>query len=281
MKKITFLCLFIISITSAIAQDYFPKNTGLKTENNNFTAFTNATIYITPTEVIKNGTLLIQNGKVIAVGKSVTIPENTIEVGVEGMYIYPSFIDSYSGFGVATPEKAKSNGRSQQYETKRDGYYWNDHIMPQNNAIDNFDYKSKKAETLREAGFGVVNSHIMDGIARGTGVLVALNDGGKNSERIINDTSGQYFSFKKSKASKQSYPTSLMGSIALLKQLQYDADWYAKGNSTTKDLSIEALLANKNLTSFFEAGNKGNDIRANKIGDQFNLNYIIIGGGDE
>jgi len=281
MKKTLLLCFFIVSFISANAQDYFPKNNGLKTENNNYTAFTNATIYITPSEVVKKGTLLIQNGKIVSVGKSVSIPENTIVIDVEGMYIYPSFIDSYTGFGVATPEKAKSTGRGSQYETKRDGYYWNDHIMPENNAIDKFDYKSKKAEALREAGFGVVNSHIMDGIARGTGVLVALNDDGKNSVRIINNTSGQYFSFKKSKASKQSYPSSFMGSIALLKQLQYDADWYSKGYSTTKDLSIEALLDNKNLTSFMEAGNKGNDIRADKISDLFNLNYIIVGGGDE
>ncbi len=281
MKNIIFLCFFIISSASIVAQDYFPKNNGLKTENNNYTAFTNATIYVTPSEVIEKGILLIQNGKVVAAGKSVTIPKNTIVLDLEGKYIYPSFIDSYSSFGVATPEKAKGNGRSPQYETKRDGFYWNDHIMPEKNAIDNFDYKSKKAEELRKAGFGVVNSHIMDGIARGTGVLVALNDEGNNTDRIINETSGQYFSFKKSVASRQSYPTSLMGSIALLKQLYYDADWYAKGESKTKDLSLEALLANKNLTSFFEAGNKGNDIRANKIGKLFNLNYIIVGGGDE
>ncbi len=281
MKKATLLCLLLISISPIIAQDYFPKNKELKTENNNYTAFTNAKLFITPTQVVENGTLLIQNGKIMAVGKSVSIPENTIIIDLEGKYIYPSFIDSYTRFGVAKPEKAKGNGRSPQYETKRDGFYWNDHIMPQNNAIDQFKYENKKAKELRKAGFGVVNSHIMDGIARGTGVLIALNDQGKNAERIINDTSGQYYSFKKSVASRQSYPTSLMGSIALLKQLHNDADWYAKGNSETNDLSIEALLANKNLISFFEAGNKGNDIRADKIADLFNLNYIIVGGGDE
>ncbi len=281
MKKTIILSLFLMSIFSVIAQEYFPKNKKLKTENNNYTAFTNATLYVTPNQIIENGTLLIQNGKVVAVGNSVIIPENTIVINLEGKYIYPSFIDSYSGFGVTKPEKAKSNGRSPQYETKRDGFYWNDHIMPENNAVDNFEYESKKADELRKAGFGVVNSHIMDGIARGTGVLVMLNDDENNSKRIINEKSGQYFSFKKSVASQQSYPTSLMGSIALLKQLQNDANWYAKGNSKTKDLSLEALIVNKNLTSFFEAGNKGNDIRADNIGDLFNLNYIIVGGGDE
>lgn len=280
MKKTILLCLLLVSISSVFAQDYFPKNTGLKQENNNYTAFTNATIYVTPTEIIKNGTLLIQNGKVIATGKSVSIPENSIVIDLEGKYIYPSFIDSYSGFGIEAPKKAERS-RSQQYESKRDGYYWNDHVMPENKAIDKFKYESKKAKSLREAGFGVVNAHIMDGIARGTGILVALNDAGNNSERIINNNSGQYFSFKKSNGSRQSYPSSFMGSIALLKQIQHDAKWYAAGHSKTKDLSLEALIANRNLPSFIEAGDKEKDIHADKISDLFNLNYIIVGGGDE
>jgi len=280
MKKTLLFCFFIISFTTINAQDYFPKNTGLKQENNNYTAFTNATIYITPTEVIKNGTLLIQNGKVVSTGKSVSIPQNSIVIDLEGKYIYPSFIDSYSGFGVEVPKKAKRE-RSPQYETKRDGYYWNDHIMPENKAIDKFNYENKKAKSLRKAGFGVVNTHIMDGIARGTGILVALNDDGNNSERIINDASGQYFSFEKSKGSRQSYPSSFMGSIALLKQIQHDAKWYEDGNSKTKDLSLDALIANRSLPSFIEAGDKEKDIHADKISDLFNLNYIIIGGGDE
>lgn len=279
MKKLFFLCLFITSIFHTQAQDYFPKNNSLKTENNNYIAFTNATIYVSPTEVIKKGTLLIQNGKVSAVGKSVSIPENSIILESEGMYIYPSFIDIYSNFGVALPDKA--TGKSPQYETKRDGYYWNDHVMPEKQAYDSFKYQDKKAKELREAGFGVVNSHIMDGIARGTGILVALNDESKNSERIINTSSGTYFSFKKSKGSKQSYPTSLMGAIALLEQIEQDANWYKKGNTANLDLSLEAYIKNKDKVSFIEAGNKENDIRADKISDKFNLNHIIVGGGDE
>jgi imidazolonepropionase-like amidohydrolase len=280
MKKTVLLCLILVSVANLIAQDYFPTNTGLKQENNNYTAFTNAVIFITPNEVIKNGTLLIQDGKVIASGKSVTIPENAIIIDLNGKHIYPSFIDPYSGFGILKPEKAKRK-RSPQYETKREGFYWNDHIMPENKAIDKFKYASKKADELRKAGFGVVNSHIMDGIARGTGVLVTLNDEGTNSERIINDISGQYFSFKKSQASRQSYPSSHMGSIALLKQFQHDAKWYAEGNATNKDLSLEAFNASKNLPSFIESGDKRKDINADDISDQFNLNYTIVGGGNE
>lgn len=281
MKQITSILLLFLCIQLVSAQDYFPKNDGVKEENNNFTAFTNATIFITPTQKIDNGTLLIQKGKVVASGKSVTIPKNTVVIDLQGKFIYPSFIDPYTGFGVEKPERAEGRGRSPQYEPSREGFYWNDHIMPENAAINSFKYNKKDADEFRKAGFGVVNTHIMDGIARGTGVLVALNDDDGDATRIIEDASGQYFSFSKSVASRQSYPGSLMGAMALLRQMYHDADWYAKGNVTTKDRSLEALIKNRPLTSFIEAGNKGNDLRADNIGDKFNINYVIVGGGDE
>ncbi len=280
MKKTLFTCLFLISVATSIAQDYFPTNSGLKQENNNYTAFTNATLYISPNKVIKKGTLLIQNGKVVESGKSVVIPDNTIVIDLNGNYIYPSFIDPYSSFGIPKTKRVKwENGP--QYESKREGFYWNDHVMPENRAIDRFEYDRKKADELRKAGFGVINTHIMDGIARGTGILVTLNDRLNNSERIINDSSGQYFSFKKSEASRQSYPSSHMGAIALLKQMHYDAKWYADGHAKNKDLSLEALNTNKSLPSFIESGDKRKNINADDISDLFDLNYTIIGAGDE
>lgn len=269
--------LFGLSLS---AQEYFPKNDGVKAENNNFTAFINAKIHITPSKILEKGTLLIQDGKVIEVGKKVTLPKNTVVIDLNEKSIYPSFIDIYSSFGVDKP-KAASGGRSAQYEPSREGYYWNDHIMPENNAISKFEYDQKKAKELREAGFGVVNTHIQDGIARGNGALIALNDLGNNSDRVLDDKSAQYFSLTKSAAKRQAYPTSLMGTLALLRQMYYDADWYAQGNVSTKDLSLEALNANKGLVQIFEAKDKGNVLRADKIGDMFNANYTILAGGNE
>lgn len=268
-------CSFVVS-----AQEYFPKNDGVNTTNTNLHAFINATIYVTPTQVIDKGTLLIKNGKVIASGTQVTIPKNTIVVDLDGKFIYPSFIDMYSSFGIKEPERP-SSGRSPQYGSNRTGYYWNDHVMPENKAIDKFGFDAKKAKELMKAGFGVVNTHIEDGIIRGSGTLVALNPNDGNEARILDDRSGQYLSFKKSKTSRQSYPGSIMGSMALLRQMHYDADWYAKGNSKTKDLSLEALNRNKNLVQIFAAGSRANALRADKVGDLFNIQYVLLGGGDE
>jgi len=277
MKKYFWLFMVLCSV-SLFAQDYFPSNVGVVTNNSNFKAFTNATIYVSPTEIMHNATLLIKDGKVVNVGKSVKLPKNTTIFDLTGKTIYPSFIDLYTSYGV---EKPKRSGNGPQYGPSRSGYYWNDHIMPEQSVMAIFKYDEKLASEMHKLGFGVVNTHIPDGIARGTGALIALNNNADNSMRVIDGKSAQHFSFNKSVTSQQRYPSSIMGSMALLRQMYYDAKWYEAGNIDTKDLSLEALNRNKNLLQIFEAGSRANLLRADKVGDEFNIQYAIVGGGDE
>ena len=243
-------------------------------------ALTNATIYITPTEVIKKGTLLIKDGKVVEVGKSVKIPKGTITTDLDGKSIYPSFIDIYTEFGLPKPKRAP-RGRVTQYEPSREGYYWNDHIRPDTNPIENFKFDNRKAKDMINAGFGVVNTHLHDGIIRGNGLIVALSPNSSNAYRILDQKSAQFLSFNKSRKSNQAYPSSRMGAMALLRQTYLDADWYAKGNMENKDLALEALNRNKDLVQIFETDNWLDATRADKVGDEFNIQYTIVGSGDE
>lgn len=280
MRKLILL-LFFFTLHSSYAQEYFPTDSGVKTTKNTAFAFTNATIYVTPTEVLKNATLLIKDGKVDAVGKNVKIPEGTITTDLDGKTIYPSFIDAYSSFGISKPKRATSRTRGTQYDASREGYYWNDHIRPDTNPISAFKFDGKKAKDLINAGFGVVNTHMQDGIIRGNGLLIALNPNASDAYRILDTKSGQYFSFSKSVQSRQAYPSSRMGAMALLRQTYLDADWYAKGNMKNKDMALEALNANKNLTQIFETGNHLDALRADKVGDEIGVQFTIVGSGDE
>lgn len=280
MKKLLFV-LFFLSFSLAKAQDYFPTNSGVKTTKSNLVAFTNATIHITPENIIKKGTLLVKDGKVAEVGKSVKIPDGAKIIDVSGKMIYPSFIDLYSDFGIAKPKRSASNSRSTQYEAEREGYYWNDHVRPETNPIDAFNFDDKKANELLSAGFGAVNTHLQDGIIRGNGILVALNPNTTNAYRILDTKSAQFLSFDKSVQSRQSYPASRMGAMALLRQVYLDADWYAKGNMKNKDLALESLNKNKNLVQIFETGDHLDAVRADKVGDEFGIQYTIVGSGDE
>lgn len=265
----------------AQAQEYFPKNDGVKATNNNYTALTHARIYLSPGKVIENGTLLIQNGKVVQAGTSVRLPENTRVVDVAGKYIYPSFIDVFSEYGIEKPKRNPGGGRTAQYDATREGFYWNDHVRPEQASVSVYAYDSRTAGDLRKAGFGVVNSHLADGIARGTGVLLALNPEGNDAMRVLDNTSGQYFSFEKSVTSRQSYPSSLMGAMALLRQMHHDAHWYSQGGATTTDRSLEALNRNRGEIQFFDAGDRDNVLRADEIGDTFGIQHIILAGGQE
>ncbi len=157
-----------------MGQGFFVVNDGVKTKEYQYEAFTNGKIH-TKFGIIDNGILLIKDGEVISVGTNVKIPENTIIHNLNGSYIYPSFIELNSSFGI---KKISRSGfaRSSQYEPSRNGYYWNDHILSDYSSLNDFKYNKNEAKQLRDIGFGVVNTHNPDGVHRGTSIAVALID---------------------------------------------------------------------------------------------------------
>lgn len=278
MKK--WILMLLSPLTIVMGQDYFPTNTGVKTSELNYQAFIHATVHISPTEVLEDATLLEQNGKIIAVGKNVSIPKNTRIFDKSGLHLYPSFVEINSSFGIATP-KRNSSGRSAQYDPNRQGYYWNDHIISDYSSFSDYSYDAKEADALRKAGFGTVNSHRADGIHRGTSTLVVLSDELQDQDRILNIKAAEHFSFQKSVTSNQSYPSSVMGAMALLRQFYYDSRWYEQGNAEQKDLALEAALSQKNLPKIFYADDKLNTLRAAKIGQEMELPFKIVASGQE
>jgi imidazolonepropionase-like amidohydrolase len=199
---------------------------------------------------------------------------------VEGKTLYPSFIDLYTNFGIEKPKSSTPMSRGELYDTRKSGYYWNEHLRAEVNAFENFKYDSSKAEDFLKAGFGIVGTHVQDGIARGTGTLIALNNFEKGKRLIANKITN-HFGFTRSALTAQAYPSSLMGMIALLRQMYYDMDWYKKGNADTKDISLEAMIENQKLVQLFSTEDKLNSLRASKIAKEFGLNYVMKGSGNE
>ena len=277
MKRLfLFLIFFSFNLN---AQDYFIVNDGVKTKDYQYNVFTNANIH-SSNGMITNGTLIEKDGKIINIGVNLNLPNNSVVYDLKGQYIYPSFIETHSSFGVKKPQR-KSSGRSSQYEPSRNGYYWNDHILSDYNSFRDYNYNQKEAKGYRDIGFGVVNSHRNDGIHRGTSFAISLIDGQNESYRVLSQKTAEHYSFSRSLTSGQSYPSSTMGAIALIRQLHYDSDWYSQDESISKDLAIEAIIKNKELPKFFDANDKLNVYRAAKLSKEFNLNFIIKGSGKE
>ena len=140
--------------------------------------------------------------------------------------------------------------------------------------MSDFKYDTTKAKELRAAGFGTINTHRKEGIHRGSSVLVALNDNQNNGYRMIEDRAAQHLSFKKSKTSGQYYPGSIMGAMALIRQVYHDAEWYANGGAKNKDLALEALNNNKGMPAIFETSNKASFFKHWNIETSFLSNIL-------
>jgi imidazolonepropionase-like amidohydrolase len=281
MKNL-FLTVFLLCNYLVNAQETFVTN-GSKNNIHNYYAFTNATIYKDFQTKIEKGTLLIKDGKVIEVGEKgkVKIPKNTVVYDLDGKHIYPSLIDIYSDYGIPTAEKSKTPKFGAQFESNRKGAYnWNEAIHPEVESGLLFTVDKKKSEELRNLGFGVVLTHQQDGIIRGTSALVTLADDIAN-QVMLNDKTATQISFDKG-TSTQDYPGSLMGAIALIRQTYYDVDWYFNNKNIPEyNISLAKMAENWELPTIFEAKDKLDILRADLIGDEFEMQYIFKGNGDE
>lgn len=282
MKKLLLLPLGVIFGIVTRAQTTFPVN-GVADPRQGVYAFTNATIVKDASNTLSNATLLIREGKIINVGK-VQVPEDAMIIDCKGKYIYPSLIDIYSDYGVPVPQRSAGGFNffgPQQFTSNTKGpYNWNQAIKSEVNAADIFSLDDGKAQPLREIGFGTVLSHQKDGIARGTGTVATLASK-KENLTILKDKAAAFYSFSKG-TSAQSYPTSMMGSVALLRQTYLDAQWY-KNKPAKEGLNrtLEAWNEQQTLPQIFETSEKWGGLRADRLGDEFGVQYIIKGGGNE
>lgn len=276
MKKVLHLLFAVLLCHSAMAQqpETFPVN-GTYDQRDGLYAFTNATVYIAYNKKIEKATLLIRNGKVEQVGANITVPKNAVTIDLKGKFIYPAFIDLYSNYGLPEAKRRENrDGKPQMESDKKGAYGWNEAIRPETQANALFDTDVKTAKSMRELGFAAALTHLQDGIARGSGAMVLLgNDAPQQS--IVKGRASAHYSFDKG-TSTQDYPESLMGSIALLRQTYLDAKWYEQSKGkTTYNLSLDNWDNLQNLPQIFDAGDKQSVLRADKVGDEFGIQYIF------
>jgi imidazolonepropionase-like amidohydrolase len=286
MRKLTFILgmgvLFLCY--SAKAQVTFPVN-GVADPRTGCYAFTNAIIVKDGQTTLKNATLVIRDGRITSVGTNAVIPKDAVVVNCAGKYIYPSFIDIYTDYGIPQPQRPQATGGGffapQQFASNTKGpYNWNQAIRAEVNAADIFSVDEKTAKSLRDIGFGSVLTHQKDGIARGTGAFVTLANEKENLV-VVKDKASAHYSFSKG-TSTQTYPSSMMGSVALLRQTYLDAQWYkTKPAKEGTNISLEAWNNEQGLPQIFDANDKWSDLRADRIGDEFGVQYIIKAGGNE
>ncbi|MGM9476856.1 amidohydrolase family protein [Pedobacter sp. GSP4] len=282
MKKILLAIGLVFSTTFLFAQQTsFPVNGSFDTRPGMF-AFTNATIVVNANQTLTNATLLIKGQTIQAVGAGLAVPKGYVVVDLKGKFIYPSLVDAFTSYGLAeaAAQQRGFGGQRQSIfvSTKKGAYGWNEAIRPETYVKSIFSTDSKKADELRKVGFGSVNVISRDGIARGVSAAVTLNEDADNNV-ILKDQTAANYSFNKGTSSND-YPTSLMGSIALLRQTYYDAQWYGK-QKDEYNISLDEFGKQQTIPQIFEVDGWQNILRADKIGKEFGKKYIIKSTGDE
>jgi len=218
-------------------------------------AFTNATIVVDENRTIEKGTLLIKDGKIESVGASANVPKGYTTIDLTGKHVYPSLIDLQTHYGMPEVKRNRRSFRGpEQIQSKTDGAYnANEAIKSEFNSSEAFTMDKKMAGEMRKLGFGTVLTHRPDGFSRGTGTVVTLAESTENKV-VLKNTASAHYSFNKG-SSGQSFPSSRMGQIALLKQTYLDAEWFGKQPIRPfADQTLEAFINTQNLPQFFEVG---------------------------
>ncbi len=289
------LSLLSAAVVCSIAPSFADQTStvyGIRDKTPNLLAFTNATVHTEPGKKIDNATVLVVDGKISAVGNN-KVPAGYRQIDASGHHLYAGFIDAYSAYGV---EKAASGngfefGRKPVYQNERKGgNASNGAIHAEQQWVNTFVPVADDAKAYLEQGFTAVQSAKLDGIFRGQSFVASLASG-LPGELILKANGPQFMAFGKG-SSKQSYPSSLMGSIALIRQTLSDASWYREAYGKQDQLQtkqpVEFNAALGALTSLeqtglvFETEDDRALLRVDSLLKEFNLkNAVMLGSGYE
>lgn len=293
MQRHLFTCLFalIVLSTSIFAQERQPVVKLSDEKPNNF-CLKNVHLVASPTSELDGVDVWVKNGKIEAVGKALKLPEGVEVREMKGAWVYPAWIDAYTEL----KENTRSLGGFDEEENPNYAsnsplnLYWNDAIKA------HFRLSSQNGDApaawkdLRNLGFGVLNVVPNDGIVRGSGYAL-LNVDGKLRSNVLNTESCAALSFNKG-SSKQMYPSSLMGAIALLRQFLYDAATEAKGVEVSQKHPNPAFTPNLSLAEWnrmhalklpliFETNSWQQTLAAQRIAAEHGLQWVYKTKGDE
>ncbi|MBT3179508.1 MAG: amidohydrolase family protein [Candidatus Marinimicrobia bacterium] len=239
-------------------------------------ALTHAMIHTEPGDFIKDGTIVIRNGKIEKVGRYIQIPGDAFEIDLEGANVYAGFIDGW--LEVKQDEKVNSPDD-----------HWNKRMRTEYRAKDDLNIKEKDLKALYSIGFTAAHIVPENGIFKGKSDLVILND---NFISVAKDVA-QVMTFKTG-GWGEPYPHSLLGMIAFMRQSLLDAEWYGRSTAIIEKYpeenepiplnpslaALEDFRANRH-PMLFKTREEHGILRALNISSEFNLNPWIYGSGFE
>ncbi|HUE22009.1 MAG TPA: amidohydrolase family protein [Bryobacteraceae bacterium] len=184
--------------------------------------------------ILEKGTVLLRNGLIEAVGENVNLPKDAWIIDAQGVTVYPGLIDALSTVGLPETPPQPTTPRTETPATPRFGAQ--DLPVPVEQgpefrpftttwvrAADLLNPADRRIEETRSAGFSSVVAFPSTGIFAGEGAFLNLS-GEKQGRMVVTSPAGQYVTL--ASHGFGTYPGSLMGVIAYIRQVSCDADHY-------------------------------------------------------
>ena len=257
--------------------------TGIRDNGTGFHALVGARVVTAPGQVLDGATIVIRNGLIQRVGRNMQPPAGARVWDLDGLTIYPGFIDAHADLGMDAVPEGGDVGPT----------HWNPQVRAWFSTTMNLQDDADRRAALRSQGFGTALVVPKQGIFRGTASVVNLGDTGVR-DRVLRPDLAQAMGFQRSFQLGGAYPNSPMGTIALMKQTFMDADWYvrawgayeASGRAFLPPETSAALAALEDAVRgdqpiVFETGSEEEYLRAHKLAAEYGLDAWYRGSGQE
>jgi N-acetylglucosamine-6-phosphate deacetylase len=272
--------LCAITLCATIHAQTSPVN-GMRPADLRAHAIVDAQVVTAPGQRLEKATILIRDGVIEAIGVDLEVPPDARVWSGQGLTVYPGLIDP------AILVKAQVDGDAA-------GAHWNHNVHPEVAMVEQRLPSSSLRQSLRKLGFTAAAVYPDAGVIRGSGVVIAL---GKDPEHVLayQDRAGMAMAFDHGRRyGSGSYPGSLMGAMALIRQTIQDARWHQacrriwsqhpEGNEPP--VRADALVALEDVIDgrqsvLLEVDNEQDALRAAALAAELDLQLLLLGSGME
>jgi imidazolonepropionase-like amidohydrolase len=209
-------------------------------------AIRNATLLTAAGPIVRNGTVLVRDGKIVAVGASVDVPAGTTVIDAAGKYVTPGIIDDHSHLGVYSAPGVDASSDGNEMTKPNTADVWAEHsVWPQD------------PQFPRNLAGGVTTLQVLPGSANlfgGRSTILKVVPG-----RTVQDMKypGAPYGLKMAcgenpkRVYAQRGPSTRMGNVAGYRAAWIQAEQYRrkwdkylaekKGSAPDRDLTLETL----------------------------------------
>lgn len=248
-------------------------------------AIVNCKIFPVSGPPIEKGIIVVRDGLIEALGpaEKISVPEDAEVVEAEGLFAYPGLIDAHTSFflEVARPRTPAPGARTTPQPAVKQ--------HPEFEALDKIKPKKTTLDNLHKIGITTILVVPETGIYAGQSVLLNLN-GDKVEPMVLSHPFALHVNFT---TVRGGYPSSVMGTMAYLRQSFFDTQHYAQHKSlftaSSKGLKrpeydpfLETLVPYvvKKKPVVFNCANLEDIKRAVRLTKEFKLNGYLTGANE-